>query len=147
MNNEMKEFVINNFINLIKFVNIPYSPEKQKKLYQNHIKDSMKNDKFPDLEIPVITLKKIDSNSDLNKKNITKESKDSKDANLKYTKFNFSADWTMELLKAVLDTMFSGKIDEISEIYKEKDTKSEEKPLKKRKLNELKAVSLFFILI
>lgn len=67
----------------------------------------MKNDKFPDLEIPVITLKKIDSNSDLNKKNLTK---DSKDTNLKYTKFNFSADWTMELLKAVLDTMFSGKL-------------------------------------
>lgn len=110
MNREIKEFVIENFINLIKFVNTPYSPEKQKKLYQNHIMDNIKNDKFPDLEIPksVITLKQIDSSSDLNKKI-------SKDVDSKSTKFKFSSDWTMELLKAVLETIFSGKIDEISD--------------------------------
>lgn len=36
MNNEMKEFVINNFINLIKFVNIPYSPENKKVISKSY---------------------------------------------------------------------------------------------------------------
>lgn len=102
INQLLLNFVIENFNLLLKLSDSPYSPSKQKKLYQNHFKEMNNRDNFsiPDLEIPQI-------------KKISLEAiKPVVSSNSSVTGFSFSSDWPSELFKVLLECVFAKKVDE-----------------------------------
>ena len=110
LSSKLTIFIIENFNKLSNLLDSPYSPNKQKQLYQHHFKTLNQKDKsIPDLEIPSKKLKiTIETSSEYNNynKNTIQANSDSSIG------FSFSSDWVSELFKALLETVFAKKIDE-----------------------------------
>ena len=123
------EFVITNFNKLTLFSDLPYSPNKQRKLYQNHIsKLNIKDGKLNDNQIkdvPIVKSKLTLESINNNNSNIAFHKKTNNGVNINYnnsnnfnnsTGFNFSTNWISELFKAILDIIFNKKIDEFDDV-------------------------------
>ena len=109
LSSKLTIFIIENFNKLSNLLDSPYSPNKQKQLYQHHFKTlNQKDNSIPDLEIPSKKLKiTIETSSEYN--NYNKNTKANSDSSIG---FSFSSDWISELFKALLETVFAKKIDE-----------------------------------
>lgn len=111
-------FSLEKFKLLSKLIDSPYSPSKQKKLYQIQFKYQSKDNKFPDMELPVnnksiINLEEAPllTSTSVNQTRNFKESKIDKNSNTTGG-FSFSSDWINELYKVLIESVFARKIDE-----------------------------------
>lgn len=111
LSSKLTIFIIENFNKLSNLLDSPYSPNKQKQLYQHHFKTLNQKDKsIPDLEIPSKKLKlTIESSNEYNNYNNKSTIQANSDSSIG---FSFSSDWISELFKALLETVFAKKIDE-----------------------------------
>lgn len=102
VNPKILSFSIENYDLLSKLATIPFSPGKQRHLYQSHFKELSTKDSsiIPDLELPLIKSKLESLKPASNSLNQTQT-------------FCFSSDWPSEMFKVVLESVFAKRVDEL----------------------------------